>query len=224
MLKDSEFDNLINDKSYRQVTEHGLNEFAKDLVRGGFTDLKPDLSFFTKNAFAIMKSVYIRKELYYTSTTLLEKILDYEIKWDQTPASVEYICNADAINSVWMQYDKLRVNCIFQRCIYLIENPSYRTLVKKYSTITEDKNIRLYQIRDDLKLLHEDTIRSIQTKGMYDTWLKVNGEIMWRRDGNKISNAMLEKSFTGNLGSLPEATTDQKKIMNNNKISEENES
>lgn len=209
MLKDSEIIEMKDSENYEKVTQEGLNKFVKDLIKGKSTDLKPNLSTMTKILFGLMKSRYIRKELYQCSVSILEKLINFELAWKRDPNSVKNICESESIDFIWMRYDEERVNSLFQRCKFLIEDPNYRTLVKSFSTIVADKNIRLKELQNELEILHNQTIFSLQKKGLFNNWLKISGELFYKQNEDEITQKFLGNSINGNMGMLPTKKEDE---------------
>jgi hypothetical protein len=210
MLKDSEITSLKKDKAYKRETEIGLNRFSKDLIRGEYQDIKPDVSIITKLAFTLLKSFYIRKELYYTSSTLIESALNYELMWAKNPESIRYICESDAVDFLWMRYDESRVNGLFHRSLSIFDNPAFRHLIKTHSTITKDKNLRFSELRNELKKLHDDTVFSIRSRGLFNDWIKIKSDQYYKENEDVISKKMLDNAFGGSLGKLPEGSNPAK--------------
>jgi hypothetical protein len=208
MLSDSQIIRLHADKEYRKHTQIGLSNLATDLIQSGKGDLKPDISLALKVAYKLFKARLIRKELAICSRDFLERLLNYELQLPRTPDSVKKICEANKENYLWMRYDIPRVEALFSHSNSLLSDATYRNLIKKYSTITGDKNARLVAITDELQQLLTKTKISISTKGIFGEIVNLGAEVYYAKNEEMIQQTFIKASSGGALGMLPEAAGD----------------
>ncbi|MDF1698834.1 MAG: hypothetical protein P1U56_23475 [Saprospiraceae bacterium] len=197
MLKDSEIILLNEDKKYSIALEEGINDFIKDLVNFGHTGLKPNVTTMVKIVYFFAKSRYIRRELIHCTKNLLERQLNYELLWDRIPRSIKNICESDGIDFIWMRYDEDRVNALFNRSLAIMQNASYRDLIKKYSSTNHEKNSRLKELLLELQILQKATIAYIRRRGIFDDIITTGADEYYDIYGDKMIDSIVKKSLTG---------------------------
>lgn len=208
MLQDSEIASLRQNSRYTDVTKAGLKRFADDLVRQGVSDLKPNVSAGVKFIHRFAKARVVRRELYSCSTDLLERFLNYELAWPREPASVKEICETERDKSIWMRYDEQRVNALLSRCKALMSDADFRSLVKDYATSPDNSNSRLRALTKELNELHNTTILSIRTRGVFDNIVDLQRDVFYEANEDAIRQNFLEAGKSGNLGPLRLDTRD----------------
>lgn len=210
MLKDSEIIQLQESKEYQDLIQDGLKTIVSDLKKIGIGKFKPEVSVITKIISIFIRERIIRQELCSCSKEFLEIMLNLEIKEPETPELVRLICEPESKRYVWMRYDVQRVKALFGRCINLMLLAKFRNLIKTYSTISEDKNKRIEDIKKEMQSLQIRTIRSIKTRGIFDIYVELTAEEFYRNNHEKIERRIEDSSKGGALGFLPE------KLENNN--------
>lgn len=203
MLKDSEIVALRKNEDYKRLTELKLDNLITDLIKHEHTDFKPDISLLVKAVYKFFKARRIRNELIVCSRDFLERMVNYELKWERIPQSVQKVCESDAENFFWMRYDEPRVKALFNRSISLITEAEFRNLLKSVSTISFDKDLRLQKIRQEIEELLKETLRSIKTKIVYKGLVELGAEDYYEINEQRIQDEFLGKSRFGVLGSIP---------------------
>lgn len=203
MLKDSEILALRNNEEYKRLTELKLENIVTDLIKSNHTDFKPDISVLIKAFYKFLKARRIRYELILCSRDFLERILNYELKWECSPQAVQKVCESDTENFFWMRYDEPRVKALFNRSISLITQAEFRHLIKSTSTVAFDKDERLQEIRKEIEELLKETIRSIRTKSIYKGIVEFGSDEFYEMNEKRIQEEFLGKARSGALGSIP---------------------
>lgn len=209
MLKDSEIVQLKKSDEYKNITQLGLKKIASDLIRSGDGDLKPEVSTLLKVTYYFFKSRIIRQELYISSKNFLERILNCDLKIPRLPDMARPICEDNSENYLWMRFDEPRVNALFNRSINLITDAAFRDVLKRNCSIQRDKNERLEEILREIKDLQIITLRSIQTKGLFNGLVRLRADEFYRSNEKKITKKFLASSKEGSLGSLPDNIGDK---------------
>jgi len=213
MLTDKQVNNLNDNKEYKKVLKSGIKSFIKDIINLGHTDLKPNITGFIKLGYSITKFWLIKNELIACTKTLLERVLNFELIWDKTPNSVNQICNSEN-NFIWMRYDEPRVNALFNRSLFLLNDSKYRELIKQESTIVIDKNERIKEILKELQHLHKQTISAIRRRGIFDGIISTRADEFYDEHGHK----MIDNILNGTID------TNNTKLLNSSKNQENGES
>lgn len=208
MLTDSEIIDLRKDKSYIKKTKMGLSHFAKDLIISGNGDLSPDVQGLARIIHSIFKARTIRSELYNCGSKLLELLINRDLNWVRDPDSIKSLCEAESENYIWLRYDEPRVAALFSYSIMLFKDAEYRTLIKRYSSIQQNKNERLKHLLTDLNILRERTLLSIQTRGIFDDLINLKAQEFYRKNKDEIQANFVEASKSGALGLLPGGNRD----------------
>ncbi|MCT4640160.1 MAG: hypothetical protein N4A72_20860 [Bacteroidales bacterium] len=209
MLTDSEIRTLQNDKSYKKVIFYSKSKFLRDLLKTKeLSKFKTDIDFVAKVSIAFLRSNLIRKELFESSSILLENLLNRNKNWKRTSLNVKYVCESQNSTYLWMRFDEPRVNCLFNRGIFMIGYAPYRDIIKTHSSITIDKDTRLAVLEQELKALHKETIKVIQARKVFDQTLQLRAEDVWDKNGEDIIDNILGKGKGGGLGLLPPSKDD----------------
>jgi hypothetical protein len=205
MLNDKQINSLNKNKEYEKTLKSGIKSFIKDLVNLGHSDLKPNIIGVIKFDYSIAKFWLIKTELTFCTKTLLERILNYELIWDKKPESIYQICNSEN-NYIWMRYDEQRVNALFNRSKFLLNNSNYRDLIKTESTVNSDKNNKIKEVLYQLQSLHKQTISAIRRRGIFNDIISTRADEFYDEHGEKmisnILNGTIDTSNT-NLLSAP---------------------
>lgn len=204
MLSDGEITRLKTDKKYIKLIKAGANEIGSDIVKSANGEFRIDLTFWLQFSHKLFLARVIRKELATVSDTLMCNLLNYELNWSDEKYSIESICDCSNQGYVWMRYAEPQVHALFLACERLLLNPSYRDLIKNYSTIKSDKNVRLSQMLTKLKSLHDDTICSIQTYGILNNIVEMHKRDFFRKNKEKIKEKIQNSSHAGYLGIIAE--------------------
>jgi hypothetical protein len=210
MLLDREIVALRNDPQYKTATQARLKFVSADLVRQGVSDLRPEISSTIKLIHALTKARVMRRELYICSTSLVERVLNSEMVWPRKPASVKELCEEERENYLWMRYDVPRVDALLSRCKALMEDAAFRDVVKRFSSVAQSrKNSELTSIRAQLEILHQETIRSIRSRGVFDEIVNMQRDEFYKANEREIQQEFLNAEKTGNLGFLPASRGDK---------------
>ena len=132
-----------------------------------------------------------------------QRLLNCDLGWPRQPASVKSICEAEKESYIWMRYDIPRVEALFSRCIWLMGDASFRTLVKNHCPELENHNNRLNSLRIELEELHSRTVLSIRTRGVFDSMTELQREAYYAQHEHEIQKKFLEAAGAGTLGQLP---------------------
>jgi len=202
MLKDEEIIEIRKNKEYKRLTELNWNNLIFDIVKE-HSDLKPDITFVIKTFLKVTKARRIRKELCICSRDFLEKIINFELKWERAPTSVKKVCESDAENFFWMRYDEPRVTVLFNRINSIITEVEFRHLLKSASTITYNKDLRLQEITREIEDLRKETLDSLKREADIDWILKKLSDGIKTVDKKNIRERFIKNSIDGFLGSIP---------------------
>lgn len=205
MLTDVQVIQLRQDEQYKEATRLGLKKFATDLVKSGQGDLRPDVTFLIKVAHALYKARVIGQEMHSCSRDFLERILNLSMKpRNRTVDMVKDSCDEKSNHYIWMRYDVERVQALFGRCKQLLSEAQVRSLLKTYSTITQDKDLRLLEIIAELELLLENTVLSINMKHIFRGYVDITADQYYKKHEEELKKKFLGASQGGFLGMLPE--------------------
>jgi hypothetical protein len=204
MLTDNEVTELKADPLYISVAGIGLGLFVDKILESGEDDLKPSVSNALKLISRLWRARTIRKELQDCTCALLERMMNRDLNWPRTPEEVKLVCDSHEAGYKWMRYDVPRVTAVFRRLYALLTDASFRNLAKKHCRMPEpEKNNALAELRCEVKLLQENVVRSIRTRGIFDDLTDLNAEEYYRRHEPDIQKKFLEGTQGGPLG-LPE--------------------
>jgi hypothetical protein len=211
MLTDQEVVMLTRDDAYKSAVKIGLSQIVGDILDSGASDLKPSVSDILKVLSKIWRRHTIRAELKVCTSALLERLLNRELNWPRTADSIKSVCDSHEAGYKWMRYDEPRVSALFRRCQNLMTEAAFRGAVKTHSSLSEeDKNRRLEEIQNEIAILKDRVILSIQTRGLYDGWTRINADLFYRENEDDIQRKFLSGTRSGQLG-LPGGNEQQTK-------------
>ena len=107
-----------------------------------------------------------------------------------------------------MRYDERRVIALLSRCKALMSDADFRSLVKDCATSLDNNNSRLIALTKELNELHNSTIRSIRTRGVFDNIVDLQRDEFYAANEDAIRQNFLEARKSGNLGQLRLDTRD----------------
>lgn len=207
MLTDREIVELKIDPEYKKAVSAGLWAYVRSLSKVGTIELKRELNALLKLVSSVCATLIVRNELDRGTRGLLERFLNRELAWPRSPLSVQEVCEADSGQSMWLRYDATCTAALFARSKDVINSAGFRHVVKRYSSIQQDKNARLAELVAELGDLASRVERSISTRAIFDEMVRVSSQ-----DFYKSHEADLERSFRtarlgGALGALPEPSS-----------------
>jgi hypothetical protein len=201
MLTDAEVALLRTDPRYAEASRLGLGLFVDSILESGAGDLNPSISNFIKLATRLWRAHTIRVELQKCTCALLERMIDGDIQWERNPQEVRLICNAHEAGYKWMRYDEQRVLALFRRCYDLLTDATFRSLLKEHSSLPEaEKNQQLIRLRAEIRSLEVQVVRSIRTRGIFDSLTDLNADEYYRQHEAEIQGRFLQGTQGGALG------------------------
>jgi len=205
MLTDAQIIELRRDPNYAQCYSSGFEGVIRDILSTEGGDFRPDMSFLIRIGKSFVRKRIMREELARSCQTLMESAINRNIDWEYSPGSVEAICSQGHDN-YWMRYDEVRVGYLFSFADRLLLDADFRTIVKAKST-GSDPDDALNTIRHQLDELRDATIRSIESKEIYDKMV-----VLWARDHYRKNSRLIERRFldSGVKGLLGDITPENK--------------
>jgi len=201
MLTDVEILELQRDETYKGVFNVKLKHVFNDILKCPTDDFKPELSWVTKVISMFIKERIIRSEFSSSTQLFLENILNRELNCPRKPQTIKNICEYRN-DFLWMRYDEEIVKALCNKSISLLNNAEYRDLIKRKSTIKEDKNERIRTIITEIAILLKKTLFSMRHHGIFDSWIELSKEEFYEIHGEDMEEKFMKRLQQGNLGGL----------------------
>lgn len=137
MLTDSEISALNSDKRFRRLVKNSVSTYVSDFWASAELEgpLNPTLiKGFFKN-FRMQR--LIQNELRKIAIDLCNNVLNSELQWPADPEHFERLIEARGLSQKWMKYDEAQAKYACLAAIHLLNDPSFRALIKEHTQVTE---------------------------------------------------------------------------------------
>jgi len=201
MLLDVEILELREDEAYKGIFNVKFKHVFNDILKCATDDFKPELSWVTKFLYMFIKERVIRSEFSSSTQLFLENLLNRELNCSREPQTIKNVCEYRN-DFLWMRYDAEIVKALCNKSMSLLNDAEYRDIIKRKSTIVEDKNERIRTIIVEIGTLLKETLFSMEFHGFFDSYLKLSQKIYLDRHGENMRTEFLKRAQQGNFGNL----------------------
>lgn len=208
MLGDNEILLLQNDPEYKRVLSKGLKHFFFEQKENdeSFWDLKDKIDgikIVTRFSMYLWKKKRIRKELYFCTTSFLERFLNHDVRIERNADFIKDVCEGNKNTHIWMRFDEPRVDCLFSRSKAILSDAEFRILIKKYSQVSTP-NQRLDEIYNELRNFHERTLRQIRIHKTFQQQIGILADSFYSENKREMESKFLYNLKNGIIGFIPD--------------------